>query len=159
MKIYVSKYLKRLKCLNKYLPTIIWVKTSWTWSRPIGREPCGCIWQSWSITSWLANSKSGKKILPLFEFYHFKCGRIHSKVSGTGLQVSPRLWLIPLIISGNTQKLDQGIFSSGELRNKSLKIWGLKMNNFQIRLFLEVRIRARFFVLKFRSGLGSANLP
>ena len=30
MKIYVSKYLKRLKCLNKYLPTIIWVKTSWT---------------------------------------------------------------------------------------------------------------------------------
>ena len=85
MKIYVSKYLKRLKCLNKYLPTIIWVKTSWTWSRPIGREPCGCIWQSWSITSWLANSKSGKMILPLFEFYHFKCGRIHSKVSGTGI--------------------------------------------------------------------------
>ena len=28
-------------------------------------------------------------ILPLFEFYHAKCGRIHSKVSGTERKILP----------------------------------------------------------------------
>ena len=72
MKIYISEYLKRLKCLNKYLPTIIWVKTSWTWSRPIGREPCGCIWQSCSV---YPGNQLTRRELPIQKavkwFYHF----------------------------------------------------------------------------------------